>query len=110
MLESIAIRHDDISGTAWATTTVVEVRWAWLSFLVVEILLATSFLVWTIIQTNKMGAKVWKNSTFATMLTLNEEARKAIVNHMGDDRRPGDGHVHLRLVDDELIYAGNIAP
>ncbi|KAK4213820.1 hypothetical protein QBC37DRAFT_482760 [Rhypophila decipiens] len=111
VLESIAVRHHDISGTAWVSTTVVEVRWAWLSFLAVEIVLVAVFLIWTVIETNKMGVKVWKNSTLATMLTLDEESRRAVVNQMGAaTSHLGDGHVHLRLMDDQLVYAGNKTP
>ncbi|KAM7200834.1 Protein of unknown function (DUF3176) domain containing protein [Rhypophila sp. PSN 637] len=108
VLESIAVRHHDISGTAWVSTTVVEVRWAWLSFLAVEIVMVAVFLIWTVIETNKMGVKVWKNSTLAIMLTLDEESRRAVINQMGAaTSHVGNGHVHLRLMDNQLVYAGD---
>ncbi|KAK4213171.1 hypothetical protein QBC37DRAFT_464241 [Rhypophila decipiens] len=103
--------HDNVQGTSLAVVTVVAVRWAWLSFLAAEIVLTGVFLGWTIIATSKAGTKVWKTSTMATMLTLDERSRNSIVKYMGggNDKNSGTprGHIYLRLVDDQLVYAGN---
>ncbi|KAM7211027.1 hypothetical protein V8F06_013594 [Rhypophila decipiens] len=103
--------HDNVQGASLAVVTVVAIRWAWLSFLAAEIVLAGVFLGWTIIATSKAGAKVWKTSTMAMMLTLDERSRIAIAKYMGDgndnDSGTPRGHIYLRLVDDQLVYAGN---
>lgn len=101
--------HENVQGTSMTTVTCVGVRWAWLSLLAAEIALTAFFLVWIIVTSSRAGVKVWKTSTLASMLTIDEHARKAIVQNMGgtsNHRNEEEGYVSLRLVDDQLVLAG----
>ncbi|KAK3312750.1 hypothetical protein B0H66DRAFT_537833 [Apodospora peruviana] len=84
-----------VKGTTWNNVTVVEVRWSWLSFLAVEIVLVMTFLGATIVATDRLGVKVWKNSVFAAMLALDQESRVTMM----------DGNIpNVRLLDDKLVH------
>ena len=66
-----------VLGQAFSHATVVEVRWAWLVFLVFQVLLSLGFLAYTIVATQRGGTPVLKSSARPTLLALDEGARAA---------------------------------
>jgi len=67
----------------------VQIRWVWLVFLCLELLLSTLFLVGTIVVTKRSRMQIIKCSSLATMCALDEPTR----------RRLGDIH-DLEAVED----------
>jgi hypothetical protein len=67
--------YHPVTGTAWVNITYVQVRWAWLAYLAVEIVLASCFLVSTVFSTHQLKLKVIKSSSMATLVALSGEAR-----------------------------------
>ena len=90
-----------IQGQAFASATHVEVRWAWLVFLVFQVLLSLVFLVYTIVATEGSQIPVLKSSARATLLALDERARAA-AEVEGEAR--GE-HVKLQLSGERLLLA-----
>jgi hypothetical protein len=61
--------HQDVNGSAWEKETFISVRWEWLVFPFLLLILSFVFLVSTIIKTSKdSGANVWKTSTMPTLI------------------------------------------
>jgi hypothetical protein len=61
--------HQDVEGSAWAKETFISVRWQWLIFPFLLLILSLVFLVSTIIKTSKdSGASVWKTSAMPTLI------------------------------------------
>jgi hypothetical protein len=58
-----------LEGAAYGKETYITVRWGWLSFPLLLLVLSSLFLVATIVKTPKgPGAGVWKNSTIPTLI------------------------------------------
>jgi hypothetical protein len=61
--------HQDVNGSAWEKETFISVRWQWLVFPFLLLVLSLVFLVSTIIKTSKgSGANVWKTSAMPTLI------------------------------------------
>jgi hypothetical protein len=56
----------------------VQIRWPWLLFLCLELLLSTLFLVGTIVVTKRSRMQVIKTSSLATMCALDEPTRRRL--------------------------------
>lgn len=54
----------------------VNVRWGWLGFLAMQLVLATAFIVFTTFATRKAAVPVLKSSSMATLLALDAEVRQ----------------------------------
>ena len=71
MSNNIRQQNDSVAspshGTAWKGETYVHVRWAWLSFPIVVVILALLFLVGTIYETSRRDILVWKSSNLALL-------------------------------------------
>lgn len=58
-----------LEGNAWSTETYISIRWEWLIFPLILLLLSLAFLVSTIIKTSKeSGLGVWKTSAMPTLI------------------------------------------
>ncbi|OAG20926.1 hypothetical protein CC77DRAFT_989290 [Alternaria alternata] len=61
--------HQDVDGHAFSKETFVLVRWEWLTFPLVLLVLSFVFLVSTIVKTSKdTGAGIWKTSAMPTLI------------------------------------------
>lgn len=58
--------------------TVIVIRWGWISLLVSEVVLTLTFLIWTIIEGNRLGMVAVKSSALATLLALDVRSRQAM--------------------------------
>jgi len=78
-----------VQGTNWASVTFVEIKWGWLSFLVVELVAAVVFLAMTITYTHRHGVQVLKSSALATFFAPAEDCRAAIggVGRVGEMKK-----------------------
>lgn len=56
----------------------VNVRWGWLGFLAMQLILATAFIVFTTFATQKAAVPVLKSSSMATLLALDAEVRQKL--------------------------------
>ncbi|KAK6429390.1 hypothetical protein LTR95_014464 [Oleoguttula sp. CCFEE 5521] len=56
-----------VTGTTWSNATYIHVRWLYLIYPAVVIVLAASFVLGTAIQTKRSKVPVWKSSTLATV-------------------------------------------
>lgn len=61
-----------VNGTMLAMQVFVEVRWPWLALLVGEVVLAFTLFAWTLWETRRRGAPVFKSSALATLLAFDE--------------------------------------
>jgi len=77
---SAADSDDLLHGTVFGPTPYVQIRWAWLVFLVVELALSTVFLVGTIAVTKMSRLQIVKSSSLATMCALDGHTRR----HLSD--------------------------
>ena len=67
-----------MTGVAYQPQTLVEIRWPWLSVIASYIILATIFLVSTIIWTHSSGLQIVKASSLAAMLGLDINVQNAM--------------------------------
>lgn len=61
------------TGTVLATESYIHIRWAWLSFLAVQVVLSASFLLGIIIQTAVWRVKILKGSSTAALLAISAD-------------------------------------
>jgi hypothetical protein len=92
------------NGTNWAHVTFVEIRWGWLAFLVVELVVAAGFLAATVVCTQRMGVQVLKSSALATFFAPAEDCRAAMggVGRVGEMRRRARG-AYVRFNGTEMV-------
>lgn len=72
--------------------------------LAAEIVLSAVFLAVTILATRSINVKVFKSSSFATLMVMNEESRsitRTLATVSEEDR------VLVQLCNDRLVWAGN---
>ncbi len=67
-----------VLGSAWTVQSFVQVRWGWVVYMAMEILLAAAFLVMTVLYTRRLKIRVLKSSLLATLLALDNEARSTV--------------------------------
>jgi len=69
--------REDVEGHAFSKANFISVRWAWLTFPLLLLVLSFVFLVSTIIKTSKdTGAGIWKTSAMPTLIySLPKEAQ-----------------------------------
>lgn len=65
-------------GTAWREEVYVNVRWGWLAFLAVELVLAGAFILATIIATRALAVPVLKSSVLAALLAPDKEVQQSM--------------------------------
>ena len=95
-----------VSGSAWASETFVSVRWGWIAYMAVEILLATLFLALTVVYTRRLKMHVLKSSPLATLLALNDETRLTVGGITTPKRfRSNARSVKVNLVGNDLGVA-----
>ncbi len=56
----------------------MQVRWQWLIFLTLELLLSAIFLIGTIVATKLSRMQIIKSSSLATMCALDERTRRTV--------------------------------
>lgn len=61
------------TGTVLATESYVQVRWAWLTFLVIQVALSISFLLGIMVQTAVWNVKVLKGSPTAALFAISAQ-------------------------------------
>lgn len=69
---------DVFRGTAWETEVYVNIRWGWLSFLAVELVLTTVFIAFTAFMTHRTAVPVLKSSALAAFLAPDGDAQRLI--------------------------------
>ncbi|KAH7316913.1 hypothetical protein B0I35DRAFT_512755 [Stachybotrys elegans] len=62
--------RQQIQGEAFFPVTILRVRWEWLTFLAVQLVLTVVFLVSVIINTERMGVDIVKSSNMAELFAL----------------------------------------
>lgn len=72
-----------VNGTVLTPTTFVVIRWQWLSYLLVEVLLSSLFLITVVSWTAISKAGCLKTSTLAALCALDEPTRRSL-GHIGD--------------------------
>ncbi|KAK0633884.1 hypothetical protein B0T14DRAFT_491972 [Immersiella caudata] len=89
-----------VEGVVFAETTFVHIRWAWLSYLLVELLLSCLFLMGIIGWTAFTKAQNLGGSSLATLCALDEPTRQGL-GHVGDydELRRRAARVHVRLAE-----------
>lgn len=74
------------TGIVLATESYVHIRWAWLTFLAIQVVLSVSFLVGIMVQTAVWNVKILKASPTAALLAIS-----------------ADDKAHLEARDDMLL-------
>jgi hypothetical protein len=89
-----------VEGVVFAETTFVHIRWAWLSYLLVELLLSSFFLMGIIGWTAFTKARNLGGSALATLCALDEPTRQRL-GHIGDyeELRRRAARVQVRLAE-----------
>ncbi|CAI4219268.1 unnamed protein product [Parascedosporium putredinis] len=64
-----------VSGTAFLPETRISIRWGALTLLILQLIGALVFLVYTAIATQQAGCQVLKSSALATLFALEEDCR-----------------------------------
>ncbi|CAN9102278.1 unnamed protein product [Alternaria alternata] len=69
--------QDDVAGAAWDKETYYSVRWEWLAFPLLLLVLSLVFLVSTMVKTSRnTGTGIWKTSAMPTLIySLPKEAQ-----------------------------------
>jgi hypothetical protein len=86
----------EIQGTAYTTVAFVDVRWAWLTFPLVIVVLCFANLIMTILQTRRHRLPVWRTSTYPLLFAHKGESPftavlpGAGVHHGGVSSRDGE--------------------
>ncbi|KAK3319515.1 hypothetical protein B0T19DRAFT_467025 [Cercophora scortea] len=95
-----------IVGDALENVTYIQIHWAWLSFIAVELVLATLFLAITVISTRRHKVGALKGSTLATLLAPGAEWRTRLggVEMMAakDERKRMLAH-RVHFTGDEIV-------
>ncbi|KAF6840725.1 hypothetical protein CMUS01_03822 [Colletotrichum musicola] len=86
-----------VYGTAWKSETYVKVRWAWLTFLIVQVWLSIVILIMVIGETATAGIDIVKSSTLPSLFAINSEA-KADLEHKFEEGEPLVEKGHRRVV------------
>ncbi|KAK4223230.1 hypothetical protein QBC38DRAFT_425849 [Podospora fimiseda] len=68
-----------VLGTVFEMQVFVQVRWAWLTLLVVQLALALVFFVVTVIGTRRIGSQVYKSSALAALFALYPEREPEVI-------------------------------
>jgi len=108
LLTSFSIRSDwkvhpsarPVSGVVFVSTPFVIIRWSWLSYLLVELVLSSLFLFCIIIWTTPTKSEALRVSTLATLCALDEPTRQQL-GHIGDHEeiRQRTAEFQIMLVD-----------
>ncbi|KAK4173131.1 hypothetical protein QBC36DRAFT_360713 [Triangularia setosa] len=108
----------NITGIAWMEESYVNITWGWLTFLAVELVIATAFLFITILVQIRMRAKLatggrnnisvvedYKDSYLAPLFALSQEARFAAGGRLQpmDVMKETAKRVHVRLEGTEVV-------
>jgi hypothetical protein len=96
------------AGYAHSWESVVHVRWPFITFPVVSVLLTATFLALTIWRTHKTQTKIWKSSALAVLFHGLDQDTRDRVGTIGslDEKRKKAGKVKVRL--DESEEAGHL--
>ncbi|KAH9864235.1 hypothetical protein J1614_010169 [Plenodomus biglobosus] len=88
-----------LQGDAWSKETYISIRWPWLTFPLLLLLLSLAFLVSTIIKTSKnTGIAVWKTSTMPTLIySLPKETQGQFQSSSTWNNAPHTRKVRIRL-------------
>ncbi|KAK0652754.1 hypothetical protein B0T16DRAFT_406744 [Cercophora newfieldiana] len=98
-----------VNGTVFVSTPFVIIRWPWLAYLFVEIVLSSLFLFCIITWTTSTKSEALRVSTLATLCALDAPTRQAlghIGEHEGIRRRAGELEVMMLDGDDGLALRG----
>ncbi|KAI1762730.1 hypothetical protein GGR53DRAFT_468075 [Hypoxylon sp. FL1150] len=92
-----------INGTAWEPETYVSIRWAWITFLVVQVAFGTVCFCFTVWQSHHLGIPILKSSALAMVFALGEESRtpRGIESIEGVEERTSK--IRVRLQNGELV-------
>ena len=92
--------RQDVDGHAFSKETFVLVRWEWLTFPLVLLVLSFVFLVSTIIKTSKdTGAGIWKTSAMPTLIySLPKEMQAQFTEQKTWDSSQETKKVRIRLL------------
>lgn len=93
-----------VQGLVYRDETYILIRWGWLTFLALEILLAHAFLIVTILWTRRSGTPVLKTSSLGAMLILSDEARRAVGTiDRFDEAKQRSKRVKVRLRGNQIV-------
>ncbi|KAK0654814.1 hypothetical protein B0T16DRAFT_395715 [Cercophora newfieldiana] len=89
-----------VEGVVFAEMAFVNIRWAWLSYLLVELVLSSLFLVGIIWWTSFTKARNLGGSALATLCALDEATRQRL-GHIGDyeELRRRAARIEVRLAE-----------
>ena len=92
-----------VPGDAFIFESYVHVRWGWIAFPVLAILLTTVFLGAAVWQSRRYKTKLWKSSALATLFHgLDHEARRRFAGHGSlVEKRQEAKSVRVQLVDED---------
>ena len=85
-------------GIVLATESYVHIRWAWLSFLAIQLALSVSFLLGIMIQTAVWNVKILKGSSTAALLAIS-----------ADDKAYLEEREHILLDNSRSEHEGEMA-
>ncbi|KAI6462311.1 hypothetical protein MCOR17_005979 [Pyricularia oryzae] len=96
LTNTIRTRGIHISAASIEHETYISIRWGWFAFLVVQVVLAASFLGGVIMETILLDVRVLKSSALAGMFAVSAEDRKLLeAEGIG---RVNEGHVMASAV------------
>ncbi|TLD27313.1 hypothetical protein PspLS_04552 [Pyricularia sp. CBS 133598] len=91
LTNTIRTQGTQISAASIEHETYISIRWGWFAFLVVQVVLAASFLGCVIMETSLLDVRVLKSSALAGMFAVSAEDRKLLeAEGIG---RVDEGHV-----------------
>ncbi|KAK4171881.1 hypothetical protein QBC36DRAFT_304935 [Triangularia setosa] len=125
--QEIRLSNDafNITGRAWKQESFVHITWPWLTFLAVELLVATIFLTVTIMGQARMRMSVrneagsdygemffdYKDSAIAPLLALGQQCRSEAGGGLGpkEEIERAARKIHVKFDGNEVIVARNEA-
>lgn len=72
-----------VNGTTYAPETLIQIRWSFISCLVLQLSFTIVILIFTIVATSKNKIQILKGNSLATMWALNEDFKMEL-GGMGD--------------------------
>lgn len=96
-----------MSGTAFLPETRISIRWGALTLLILQLIGALAFLVYTAIATQQAGCEVLKSSALATLFALEEDCRGVAGGlETAEGMRRKARVMLVRLRDEAIVLAG----
>jgi len=89
-----------VAGTVLRHTPYVEIRWPWLSYLVLELWFSAVFFAGVMIATKNSNVPILKSSSLAALCAIDDDARKCL-GDIGDfeELKHRTDKIRLRLAE-----------